>query len=258
MGLNTVAFLALLATVGASRLIELAISRRHQRVLRALGAPQVPDPHFHWMVVLHTAILAGAGLEVVVFHRPMIRMLAVAAGTVFMLAEGLRWWTIQTLGRHWNVHVMNSTHLGIVSSGPFRFVRHPNYAAVFIELIALPLIHTAWLTALVGSVAHLWVLSRRIFLEDVMLLADPTYRAEMAHKPRFLPRPPRIRARPRVAAVLFAMALAPQLARGEPVTVRHAEGIVHGFLVLRAFDGTALADGDLIQTARGTMLRRPS
>jgi methyltransferase len=205
MALSTVWFLALLAVVGVSRLIELAISRRHQRVLRALGAAQVNDPHFHWMVVLHTAILAGAALEVIVLHRPLIRILAVAMATVFVLAEGLRWWTIATLGRHWNVRVIDSTHLGIISNGPFRFVRHPNYAAVFIELMALPLIHTAWLTAVVGSAAHLWVLSRRVELEDAMLLANPTYLAEMAHKPRFFPNALRARTRTRVAPMLFAM-----------------------------------------------------
>jgi methyltransferase len=187
MAMSSVAFIGLLSAVGVSRLIELVISRRHQRVLRALGSTQVHDPHFRWMVVLHSAILVGAGLEVVLFDRSFIPLLAVVMATIFLLAEGLRWWVIWTMGRHWNVQVMNSVHLGVVSDGPFRCVRHPNYAAVFIELIALPFIHTAWLTALLGSIGHVWILSKRVSLEEAMLLDDPVYQAEMAHKPRFLP-----------------------------------------------------------------------
>jgi hypothetical protein len=95
---------------------------------------------------------------------------------------------IPSLDAHWNVAVVDSIGLGVVTDGPFRFVRHPNYAAVFVELIALPLIHTAWVTALCGGVAHIWVLSRRLAVEDAVLLADPRYRSLMGRKPRFLPK----------------------------------------------------------------------
>jgi methyltransferase len=83
---------------------------------------------------------------------------------------------------------MDSVSLGVVTSGPFRLVRHPNYAAVFIELAALPLIHTAWITALAGSAGHAWVLSRRLAVEDAVLLRNDVYRATMGHRPRFVPR----------------------------------------------------------------------
>jgi methyltransferase len=187
MELSRLAFLALLAGVALSRLVELVVSRRHENRLRALGAVRLPDTNFHWMVLLHTGILAGAALEVLGLHRRFIPELAVAMVTVFVLGEALRWWVIWTLGGHWNVHVVNSTHLGVVSHGPFRFVRHPNYLAVFVELIALPLIHFAWLTALLGMMAHIWVLSHRVALEESMLFTDPRYRAAMGHKPRFVP-----------------------------------------------------------------------
>jgi hypothetical protein len=106
-------------------------------------------------------------------------------------------------------------------------------------------------TALVGAAARLWILSRRIALEDGMLLREPTYRAAMAHKPRFLAIGAGFRTHVKRMLILVAL-LAPHLATGEPVRVRYTEGIVHGFLVLRDLDGSALADGDLIQTARGT------
>ena len=106
---------------------------------------------------------------------------------IFLAANIVRWWVIRTLGDHWNVQVMDSTSLGVITSGPFRFVRHPNYAAVFAEMIALPLIHTAWITALVGAIGHIAVLARRLSTEERVLFANPAYRAAMSNKPRFLP-----------------------------------------------------------------------
>jgi methyltransferase len=188
MALSVVLFLGLLATVGAIRGVELAISRRHQLALAAHGARRMPEPHFRWMVALHAGVLVGAAVEVLWLRRPLIPALAVAAGAAFAAANILRWWVIRTLGAHWNVAVVDSIGLGVVTDGPFRFVRHPNYAAVFVELIALPLIHTAWVTALCGGVAHIWVLSRRLAVEDAVLLADPRYRSLMGRKPRFLPK----------------------------------------------------------------------
>ncbi len=82
---------------------------------------------------------------------------------------------------------MDSTKLGVITSGPFRYVRHPNYAAVFVEMIALPLIHTAWITALAGAIAHIGVLALRLSTEERVLFANPDYAAAMSSKPRFLP-----------------------------------------------------------------------
>jgi methyltransferase len=100
----------------------------------------------------------------------------------------LRVWAIRSLGKHWNVRVVDSTRLGVVTSGPYRFVRHPNYVAVFLELLLLPLVQGAWLTAALGSALHILVLRRRILLEEAVLMASPAYRASMGDKPRFLPR----------------------------------------------------------------------
>lgn len=187
MDLSVIAFLALLVVVSALRFFELRISRRHQQRMLARGATKIAEPRFRWMVALHTAVLLGAALEVIFLHRPFIPALAVSMFLIFLAANAVRWWVIRTLGEHWNVQVVDSTRLGVISSGPFRFVRHPNYAAVFAEMIALPLIHTAWITALAGAVAHATVLAQRLATEERVLFADPAYRAAMAGKPRFLP-----------------------------------------------------------------------
>jgi methyltransferase len=181
------AFLALLLAVGLLRLVELRISKRHQAEMVARGAAKVDEPRFRWMVLLHTAVLIGAALEVVLLKRPFIPWLAASMFVIFLAANAVRWWVIRTLGEHWNVQVMDSMRLGVVTSGPFRYVRHPNYAAVFAEMLALPLIHTAWITATVGTIAHIGVLSQRLSTEERVLFANPDYRAAMTGKPRFLP-----------------------------------------------------------------------
>jgi len=186
--LDQILFIALLAAVGLARLFEMRLSRRHQRSLADKGFARAPEPGFRWMVALHTGVLLAAAVEVLVARRPLVVPLAVAALVLLVLANALRLWVIRTLAGHWNVNVVNSIGMGVVNHGPFRFIRHPNYVAVFVELLVLPLVHGAYVTALVGAVLHGLVLRRRLALEDGILLGDPAYRAAMAEKPRFFPR----------------------------------------------------------------------
>jgi len=182
------AFTGLVVAVGLFRLIELNISQRRRRGLRARGAAPVAEKHFLAMVVLHAGILCGSIAEAWLTARPVMPWLAATALALVFAASLLRWWVIATLGPHWNVKIMASLSLGVVTGGPYRFVRHPNYVAVFVELLALPLVHGAYVTAVLGGAAHLWVLAQRIRAEEEVLFADPAYRASMGPKPRFLPR----------------------------------------------------------------------
>jgi methyltransferase len=187
MELSVVLFIALLAGVGLTRLVELAISRRHRRKLADLRISPRSDPHYPWMVALHAGVLGAAALEVLWLRRPFLPALAVPAAVLFVLAAALRWWAIRTLKGHWNTQVMDSVSLGVVVTGPFRWVRHPNYLGVFVEMAALPLIHTAWITALLAVAGNIWVLRNRLRVEEPMLEAHPQYRVAMSGKARFLP-----------------------------------------------------------------------
>ena len=187
MDVTVIAFLLLLLAVALLRIFELRVSRRNQQQMIANGATKVNEPRFRWIVLLHTAVLAGAALEVVLLRRPFIPILATVMFLLFLASNAVRLWVVRTMGRHWNVQVMNSTSLGVVTSGPFRFVRHPNYGAIFVEIFSLPLIHTAWITALLGCVGFVVTISQRIAVEESVLFANPDYRAAMAGKPRFLP-----------------------------------------------------------------------
>jgi methyltransferase len=187
MDLSRFAYLGLLLLVGVLRVYELQISKRHQSRMIARGASKISDPRFRWMVLLHTGVLLGAAAEVVFLHRPFYPLFAAICFVVFLAANVVRWWVIRTLGEHWNVQVVNSTGIGVITTGPFRYVRHPNYAAVFVEMLALPLIHCAWITAIFGSAAHVLVLSQRLATEERVLFSDTRYREAMSGKPRFVP-----------------------------------------------------------------------
>jgi methyltransferase len=187
MDITVIAFLALLLAVGLLRIFELRVSRQHQQQMIAAGATKINEPQFRWIVFVHTAVLIGAALEVVLLRRPFLPALAGSMLFLFLAANGVRLWVVRTMGKLWNVQVMNSTGLGVVTSGPFRFVRHPNYSAVFVEMFSLPLIHTAWITAVLGCIGYALAISRRLVLEENVLSANPTYQTAMAGKPRFLP-----------------------------------------------------------------------
>src|SRR6267142_797339 len=95
MGLTVIAFLALLLAVAALRIVELQISKRHQKQIVADGGAKVTDPKFRWMVLLHTLVLIGAAAEVVFLHRPFLPVLATVSFVLFLVANAIRWWVIR-------------------------------------------------------------------------------------------------------------------------------------------------------------------
>ena len=159
-------YAVLVAAVAVDRLAELAYSRGNQRRLSQRGARQVRDPAFAGMVLLHAGYLCGALLEVALLHRPFLPWLGVPALIVLIAANALRVWAIRALAVHWNMQIVASQSLGAVSTGPYRWIRHPNYVAIFFEVAALPLVHTAWVTALIATLAHTALLKGRIAAEE--------------------------------------------------------------------------------------------
>lgn len=183
--------LALVLLIAVTRLIEMNISRRHRGQLLGQGAAPTLDPGFTTMVLVHIGILIGSLLEPIALGRSAPVWVASPAAVLVLGAFALRVWAIASLGQHWNVRVVNSTSLGLVQGGPYRYIRHPNYVAVFLELALLPVVAGAWLTAIGGTALHLVVLRRRIQFEENVLSSSTEYQIKMSNKPRFLPRFPR-------------------------------------------------------------------
>src|SRR6185503_20091073 len=114
--------------------------------------------HYPWMVATHGSFLVACPLEVIGFDRPFVPLLGGPMLALLVGAMALRYWAIATLGRRWTTRVVVVPGLPVVTGGPYRFMRHPNYLAVVLEVAALPLVHTAWVTALVWSAANALVL----------------------------------------------------------------------------------------------------
>lgn len=162
-------FTALIVAVGLERVAELVVARHNQRWLLARGAAEFGAGHYPVMVVLHTALLAGALVEAWLMHRPFLLGLGVPALVVVVLAQALRWWCIATLGRRWNTRILVVPGMALVRRGPYRLLAHPNYLAVVAEGVALPLVRTAWITALAFTVLNAALLSVRIRTENAAL-----------------------------------------------------------------------------------------
>ncbi|MGW0698604.1 isoprenylcysteine carboxyl methyltransferase family protein [Streptomyces sp. NPDC002867] len=159
----------LVLAVAAERVVELAVARRNAAWTLARSGVEYGRGHYPVMVVLHTGLLACCLLEPVLAHRPFLPALGWPMLTLVLLAQALRWWCITTLGRYWNTRVIVVPGARLVDAGPYRFLRHPNYVAVVVEITALPLVHSAWLTAVVFTVANTVLLTVRIRCENAAL-----------------------------------------------------------------------------------------
>ena len=189
------AYFGLLLLVAAERAAELLLSRRNARLAFARGGVESAAGHFRWMTALHALFLPACAVEAYLgashpghdwivspaaYRWPSLLFLLVA-----LLAQGLRWWAIASLGWRWNVRVIVTPGEPPVRRGPYRFVRHPNYIAVILELLAIPLVRGAWVTALLFSALNAVVLRIRIRDEERALGA--AWERAFAQVPRFIP-----------------------------------------------------------------------
>jgi|ERR1700739_769308 len=162
-------YVLLIVAVAVERLAELVVSRRNLAWSRAHGGVEFGAGHYPVMVTLHTGLLAACLVEAIALHRPFLPALSWLMLTIVLAAQGLRWWCIATLGRQWNTRVVVVPGAARVAGGPYRFVSHPNYVAVVAEGAALPLVHSAWITALGFSVLNAALLTTRIKVENAAL-----------------------------------------------------------------------------------------
>ncbi len=166
-------YVAFLAATGAERLVEVRTSNRNAAWSFERGGVEYGQGHYPAMVALHTAFLFACALEVVLLHRAFVPWLGVPMLLVALGCQGMRAWIITTLGPRWNTRVIIVPGLPRVTSGPYRWMNHPNYVIVAIEGVALPLVHGAWLTAAAFTVLNALLLRTRLAVEDAALRTLP-------------------------------------------------------------------------------------
>jgi len=162
-------FTVVVALVGVERLVELVISKRNAAWSLEHGGRETGRPHYTVMVALHTGLLLGMLVEAWVRRPSVTPALALSMLALALASQGLRWWCIATLGRRWNTRVIVVPDLPLVRSGAYRYLSHPNYVAVVLEGIALPLVHAAWITATVFTLANAALLAVRLRVENAAL-----------------------------------------------------------------------------------------
>ena len=150
-----------LGLVVLQRGAELAFAATNTRRLRAQGAVEVDAGGYPWFVVVHGAWLISLFLLVPPDGAPSWPLLA-----VFAALQLGRLWVIATLGRRWTTRVMVGPSAKLVAGGPYRYMRHPNYAIVAVEIAVLPLAFGAMAMAVVFSALNLALIARRIAIED--------------------------------------------------------------------------------------------
>ena len=161
-----VAYTLFVLAVAAERVVELVVSKRNLAWAFARGGREYGRGHYPAMVLLHVFLLVGCVTEVWLLDRPFLPVLGWTMVAVVLATQALRWWCILTLGHRWNTLVVVVPGLPLVDRGPYRWLRHPNYVAVVVEGIALPMVHTAWITALTFTVLNALLLRVRIRTEN--------------------------------------------------------------------------------------------
>lgn len=198
--MSPVAFSVLLALVAAQKLHELVVNRRHLAAARARNGgvlPRAANSSMAWgaMIVLHAALIVAPAVEAWVL-RPYVPGSAVVVGVIW-LATGqiVRFWTKRALGAAWNARAVVDPAVPVVVHGPYRFVRHPNYLAVTLEFLSIPLLGGAWISWIVLNVLNAAILAHRIRGEERLLSALPAWREHVAPRGAVLPRRADLRGR---------------------------------------------------------------
>lgn len=178
------AYLGLLGLFALERAAELWLSARNARRALARGAVESGRGHYPAMVAVHALFLVACAAEALRFPAPPPRLALLAAAGA-LAAQGLRWWAVASLGDRWNTRILVVPGEPPVTGGPYRWLRHPNYLAVAVEVACLPLAYGSWRTALAFSLANALLLRARIPAEERAL--GPDWEASLGGRPRLWP-----------------------------------------------------------------------
>ncbi len=183
-------YAAVLLAFAAQRGFELIYSVRNERSIRRVqpGAPQAARSIFKWIALVNVGLFTLPALERWWRRRPAPPLVAGFGWVAALSGVALRVSVVLSLRASWNVHAVVPDNLRVVDRGPYRFIRPPNYLALGLEFLGLPLIGGAYVSALGLGLANAALLRQRIVEEDGLLMAIPAYRERMGGKPRVLPR----------------------------------------------------------------------
>ncbi|NJM66116.1 MAG: isoprenylcysteine carboxyl methyltransferase [Acaryochloris sp. RU_4_1] len=184
---SRIIFTGIVIAVIIQRILELRISQRHAAKILAQGGQKHHDNFLPWVKGLQVSWFVVMLLEVWLLNRPLVWGLAAIALLGTLAGQILRYLSMRALGWRWTLPIITLPGAGVVDTGIYRYLRHPNWLGVILEILAVPLIHSAYLSAIVFSIANAFLLAKRVVAEEQALsLSDSHYQSLFADRPRFL------------------------------------------------------------------------
>ncbi|RFA37279.1 hypothetical protein CAI16_02040 [Virgibacillus dokdonensis] len=154
----------ILSVIIIQRLVELVIARSNEQWMKQRGAIEKGKQHYKWFIIVHTLFFLSLIAEII-FRQQSISFNYVLF-TAFIITQIGRIWCIATLGRFWNTKIIIAPQFDVIKRGPYKYVKHPNYIIVGIELFVIPSLFGAWFTAIVFPILHALLLYVRIPVEE--------------------------------------------------------------------------------------------
>ncbi|HHY73525.1 MAG TPA: hypothetical protein GX497_09925 [Bacillus bacterium] len=179
-------FIFFISLIILERVVELKIARKNEKWMKANGGFEVGNKHYKYIVLVHILFFMSLILEVTLLEKPISSLWPLFL-LFFTLAQVLRVWSLLSLGKFWNTKIIVVPNVNIISKGPYKFIRHPNYLVVVIEILVIPLLFNAHLTAAIFSLLNMIALSIRIPIEENALIRETNYKAVFYQRPRFAP-----------------------------------------------------------------------
>lgn len=179
-------FYLLVSFVITQRLIELIIAKRNEKWMRDQGGIEVANEHYKWIVIVHVLFFISLLIETTI-NKLELSPIWPFFLLLFIFAQVVRVWSLYTLGKYWNTKIIVLPNTEVVAKGPYRFIRHPNYFVVALEILVIPLMFNAYITAVVFSLLNAIVLSIRIPREEKALEEATNYHEVFRKRSRFTP-----------------------------------------------------------------------
>ncbi|WP_216830189.1 isoprenylcysteine carboxyl methyltransferase family protein [Alkalihalobacterium elongatum] len=179
-------FFIILFVVITQRLVELLIAKSNEKWMRNRGAYEVGQAQYKYIVLVHVFFFISLISEVVFLQKTLASWWWVPFA-FFIIAQSMRVWSLSSLGRFWNTKIIILPGANVVAKGPYKFMRHPNYVIVSVEILMLPLIFQAYATAIFFTIANALVLSVRICQEEAALQEATDYQEKFSSRFRFFP-----------------------------------------------------------------------
>jgi len=161
-------FIIFLSIIIIQRISELILSKKNENYLRSRGAVEYDKKGYKYIVLMHNLFFISVITEFLLLERQLNEYWQVLL-IIFICTQLLRYWAIYSLGKRWNTKVLVLSDTELINSGPYKYIKHPNYMAVIIEIAVIPLLFSCYYTAIVFSILNLIVLKRRIRIEEEAL-----------------------------------------------------------------------------------------